>query len=132
MLIRMELSRIIIQEMSDRHYIYLREVDGHREFPIVIGIFEASTIDRRVKDEPRHRPYTHDLLKNSIEQLGGEAEDVVINKLEDHTYFATIRVRQNGEIVEIDSRPSDAIALSVHYSPVLPIFVEEDVLEQVT
>lgn len=132
MLVRMELSRIIIQEMSDRHYIYLREVDGQREFPIVIGIFEASSIDRRVKDEPRHRPFTHDLLKNTIDQLGGEAEDIVITKLEDHTYFATIRVRQNGEMVEIDSRPSDAIALSVHYSPVLPIFVEDDVLDQVT
>jgi bifunctional DNase/RNase len=74
---------------------------------------------------------THDLLKNAIEELGGEVQDVVVNNLIDHTYFAVIRVRHDGELIEIDSRPSDAIALSVHYSPPLPIYVEDSVLEQV-
>jgi uncharacterized protein len=129
--VRMELSRIIISEINDQQVIYLREVDGERMFPILIGIFEATSIDRRVKGEVPPRPLTHDLLKNAIEELGGEIEDVVINNLMDHTYYAVIRVRQDDELIEIDSRPSDAIALSVHYSPPLPIYVEEGVLEEV-
>lgn len=131
MYVRMELSRIIISEINDQQVIYLREVDGERMFPILIGIFEATSIDRRVKGEIPPRPLTHDLLKNAIEELGGEVEDIVINNLMDHTYYAVIRVRQNDELIEIDSRPSDAIALAVHYSPSLPIFVEEGVLEEV-
>jgi bifunctional DNase/RNase len=127
----MELSRIIISEINDQQVIYLREVDGERMFPILIGIFEATSIDRRVKGEVPPRPLTHDLLKNAIEKLGGEVEDIVINNLLDHTYYAVIRVRRGEELIEIDSRPSDAIALAVHYSPMLPIFVEEGVLEEV-
>lgn len=132
MFVRMELSRIIISEINDQQVIYLREVDGERTFPILIGIFEATSIDRRVKGEVVPRPLTHDLMKNIIEELGGELQDVVINNLQDHTYFAVLRVRKDGELIEIDSRPSDAIALSVHYSPPLPIYVEESVLEEVT
>ncbi len=74
---------------------------------------------------------THDLLKNAIEELGGEVQDVVINNLMDHTYYAVIRVRHDGDLVEVDSRPSDAIALSTHYNPPLPIFVAEEVLGEV-
>ena len=127
----MELARIIISEINDQQIIYLREVEGERMFPILIGIFEATSIDRRVKGEFPPRPLTHDLLKNTIEELGGEVQDVVINNLMDHTYFAVIRIRMNGELVEVDSRPSDAIALSVHYEPALPIYVEESVLGEV-
>ncbi|QDT98364.1 bifunctional nuclease family protein [Gimesia aquarii] len=131
MLVEMELSRIIISEIGDQQVIYLREVNGERIFPILIGIFEATTIDRRVNQEfSPQRPLTHDLLKNTIESLGGRLTDVVITHLEDHTYYAMLRVDQNGELVEIDSRPSDAIALSIHYDPPVPIFVHESVLEQ--
>lgn len=127
----MELSRIIISEIGDQQVIYLREVNGERIFPILIGIFEATTIDRRVNQEfSPQRPLTHDLLKNAIESLGGRLTDIVITHLEDHTYYAMLRVDQNGELVEIDSRPSDAIALSIHYDPPVPIFVHESVLEQ--
>ena len=131
MLVQMDLVRIIISEINDQQVIFLREVDGERSFPILIGLFEATSIDRRVKGETPPRPLTHDLLKNAIEQLGGEVQDVVINSLQEHTYFAAIRVRQEGELTEIDSRPSDAIALAVHYDPHLPIYVDESVLEQV-
>ncbi len=131
MLVRMELSRIIISEINDQQVIYLREVDGERTFPILIGLFEATSIDRRVRGEVPQRPLTHDLLKNIIEDLGGEAQDVVVSSLQEHTYFARIRVRRDGELVEIDSRPSDAIALSVHFDPHLPIYVSEDVLGEV-
>jgi len=131
LLVRMELARIIISEINESQVIYLREVEGERTFPILIGIFEATSIDRRVKKEIPARPLTHDLLKNAIEELGGEVQDVVINNLMDHTYYAVIRVRHDGELVEVDSRPSDAIALSTHFDPPLPIFVAEEVLGEV-
>ena len=126
----MELSRIIISEINDQQVIYLREVDGERMFPILIGLFEATSINRRVTDDTPPRPLTHDLLKSTIEQLGAEVEDIVVTNLMDHTYFAKIRVRRGDELIEIDSRPSDAIALSVHFEPHKPIFVDESVLEQ--
>ena len=129
----MELARIIISEINDQQVIFLREVEGDREFPILIGLFEATSIDRCVQREelPRPpRPLTHDLLKATIEALGGDLQDVVIHKLEEHTYFAAIRIRRDGELIEVDSRPSDAVALSVHYDPHLPIYVAEDVLEE--
>ena len=129
--VAMELSRIIISEINDQQVIYLKEVDGPRMFPILIGIFEATSIDRRVKGEIPPRPLTHDLLKNAIHELGGEMQDVVINNLMDHTYYAVVRIQSDGELIEVDSRPSDAIALSVHYDPHLPIYVADSVLEEV-
>lgn len=131
MLVRMELARIIINEIADQQIVYLRESTGHRTFPIIIGIFEATSIDRRVKGEVPPRPLTHDLLKNTIAQLGGVVEDVVITNILDHTYYAVIRIRKDDELLEIDSRPSDAIALSVHYDPPLPILVDSSVLDEV-
>lgn len=132
MLIPMELSRIIISEIGERQAIYLRELEGDRVLQIVIGLFEANSIDRRVTQTPElalGRPMTHELMKGIIEGLGGEAQDVVINQLIEHTYYALLRIRQNDTLVEIDCRPSDAIALAVHYDPPLPIFVEEEVLD---
>ena len=128
----MELSRIIISDTNRHQMIYLKEIDGERRtFPIVIGLFEATNIDRRVKGEPSPRPLTHTLLVNVVEHLGGELHDVVINELKEGTYFARLRVRQNGELIEIDARPSDAIAVAVTCNPPLPIYVSEDVLNDV-
>ena len=124
----MELRRIIISEVHDQQVIVLREVDGERSFPIVIGIFEATSIDRRVRNMPSPRPLTHDLVTNAIEQLGGEIQDVVISDLKEHTYFAKLRIRHEGELLEVDSRPSDAIALAV--TAKVPIYVSEDVLQE--
>ncbi len=129
MLVQMELSRVIISETTDQQVIYLREVDGTRTFPILIGVFEATSINRRLVEDPPPRPLTHELLKRAIEELGGEAQDVVITDLVDHTYYAVLRVRQDHVLIEIDSRPSDAVALSVQYQPALPIFVEDTVIE---
>lgn len=130
-LVQMELARIIISDVNDQQVVYLREIDGQRAFPILIGIFEAASINRHVKGEESQRPLTHDLLRNAIEQLGGELQDVVVNNLQDHTYYALIRVKRDGELIEIDSRPSDAIALAVQFKPPLPIYVDDSVLEQV-
>ena len=127
----MELSRIIISEINDQQVIYLKEIDGERSFPILIGIFEATTIDRRVKNYPSPRPLTHDLIVSVVENLGAEFQDVVISELKDHTYFAKLRIRAQGELIEIDARPSDAIAVAVTCNPVLPIYVNEEVLNDV-
>ncbi|MEE2684841.1 MAG: bifunctional nuclease family protein, partial [Planctomycetota bacterium] len=119
--VQMRLSRIIISEINDHQVIYLREVNGDRQFPILIGVFEATSIDRRVKSYSAPRPLTHDLIVSMVEQLGGELDSVLITELKDHTYFARVRIRQDGELIEIDSRPSDAIAIAVTCEPNLPI-----------
>jgi hypothetical protein len=125
----MDLRRIIISEIHEQQVILLREVDGERSFSIMIGIFEATSIDRRVKKLPSPRPLTHDLVANVIESLGGELRDIYISELRDHTYFAKLRIRLNGELIEVDTRPSDAIALAVTAN--VPIYVAEDVLDEV-
>jgi bifunctional DNase/RNase len=125
----MELKRIIINEVQDQQIIMLREVEGERSFPIVIGIFEATSIDRRVRGMPSPRPLTHDLVTSVIDHLGGELQDIYISELREHTYYAKLRVRKDGELVEVDCRPSDAIAIAV--TAKVPIYVAEDVLGEV-
>lgn len=127
--VQMQLARIIISEINEHQMIYLREVDGTREFPILIGIFEATSIDRRVKGIKSQRPLTHDLVVSSIEAMGASLDSVVISDLRDHTYFASLRIKKDGELCVIDSRPSDAIAVAVSCDPALPIYVSEDVLD---
>ena len=127
--VQMELHKIIISEMQEQQIIVLKEVDGDRKFPIVIGVTEAMAIDRRLKGIPTPRPMTHDLLANIIESMGGTMEKIEINDLQDHTFFAKIHIRHNGKSVQVDSRPSDAIALGI--ASVLPIFVAEHVLSEV-
>jgi bifunctional DNase/RNase len=122
----MELRRIIISELDPHQIVVLKEVDGERNFPIVIGMFEAASIDRRVKGEQAPRPLTHDLIIAVVEQMGGEIQDIVISDLREHTYFAKLRVRKDGELTEVDCRPSDAIAVAV--ASRVPIYVNEDVL----
>jgi len=128
--VQMQLARIIMSEISDEQYIFLKEVDGDRTFPIVIGAFEAQSIYRAVTNRVFSRPMTHDLIVNILQELRVEPQDVLISELREHTYFARLRVRQNGSLVEIDSRPSDAIAVAVRYNPPLPIFVAEEVLAE--
>ncbi len=129
MSVQMELSKIIISEMQDQQIIVLKEVDGERKFPIVIGSGEAYAIDRRLKGILHPRPLTHDLLASVIEHLGGAVDRIEINNLQDHTFFARIHIKQNGQVVKVDSRPSDAIALGIATS--VPIFVAEHVLDEV-
>ena len=128
MAVRMELSRILIRELNDYQLIELRETDGDRAFPIVIGLSEAQAIERRLKGIEIKRPQTHELLADVIETLGGTLVSITINDLADHTFFATLDVRtEAGEMINIDARPSDAIALGVARDA--PIYVEEHVLE---
>ncbi len=129
MAVQMELHKIIIREIDDQQIIVLKEVDGEREFSIVIGVPEAYAIDRRLKGIPTVRPLTHDLLASVIDELGGTLEFIEINDLQSHTFFARINIKQNGNMVSIDSRPSDAIALGIATS--VPIYVAEHVLDEV-
>ena len=129
-MIEMQLSRIVIRETSDQQSVHLREKDGSRQFPIVIGMFEAWAIDRRVRDRKTPRPMTHDLMASLVEALGGKLERIVVSDLRNNTFYAKlIFTKPGGETVEVDARPSDAIALAVHLDA--PIFVEDRVLETV-
>ena len=128
--VEMELTRIIIQENSDQQVIVLKEKFGERAFPISIGITEAFAIDRRLKGMVPMRPLTHDLIQNLINGMGGRLERIVVNDLRDHTFYARLLIRMNdGNSIEIDSRPSDAIALGV--AEQTPIFVAEHVLAEI-
>jgi len=125
----MELSRILITELGDQQVIFLKERDGERSFPIMIGTNEALAIDRRLKGLDTPRPMTHELLARTIEALGGTVESILINDIRDHTFIATLLVSQDGRMIEIDSRPSDAIALGAALNT--PIYVAEEVLDSV-
>ena len=125
--VEVELSRIIINESSDQQIIVLKERQGERGFPIVIGIVEIFAIDRRLKGIKPQRPMTHDLLADVIESLGAKIEKIVIDDLRNHIFYAKIHLTMNGRTVEVDSRPSDAIALGA--ASTAPIYVAEHVLE---
>ena len=127
--VRMDLAQIVISETRDQQLIVLRERNGERVLPIVIGLNEALAIDRRVKGVQLQRPMTHDLLANVIESLSAELEKIVVNDLQDHTFYAKLVIRRQGELIEVDSRPSDAIALGV--AGEVPIYVEDHVLKEV-
>jgi len=128
--VRMDLARIVINDTNDQQIIFLREREGEREFPIVIGDAEALAIDRRLKGYKRARPMTHDLMADVIQKLGAEVEKIVVTDLKEGTFYAKLILRsRGGELVEVDSRPSDAIALGVAGDTA--IFVNEHVLREV-
>lgn len=131
MLVRMDLARIVIVDSEDEKMsmIVLRENDGDRAFPILIGIHEAYAIDRRTKGIMVQRPMTHDLIERILGRLDCDLEQVVINELRDSTFYAKLVVRSNGDLIEIDSRPSDAIAVAAGSET--PIFVDDAVLKEV-
>ena len=128
MAVRMELSRILIADQHDLNVIELLEVDGERTFPILIGVVEAEAIKRRLQGIELKRPLTHELVMSIIDAFGGTLREIRINDLDDHTFFALLIVDTDDDrVMEIDSRPSDAIALAV--AAEIPIFVEESVIE---
>ena len=131
MLVEMALARIVIVDSAEEKMsmIVLREVDGDRAFPILIGIHEAYAIDRRTKHTVLQRPMTHDLIERMISQVDCDLEQIVISELRDSTFYAKLILRQREEVIEIDSRPSDAIAVGAGTDT--PIFVDESVLREV-
>jgi len=125
-----ELSRVLITEYGDQQIIVLKEKNGPRSFPIQIGTHEAVAIHRRLHNKRAPRPMTHDLLANVIDALGGKIEKIVINDLRDHTFIATLHIRQADRVIPVDSRPSDAIALGSAFDT--PVFVAQHVFDEVT
>tara|TARA_B100001964_G_C14191080_1_gene581112 strand:+ start:472 stop:909 length:438 start_codon:yes stop_codon:yes gene_type:complete len=129
MAIRMELSRILIREITDAQFIELCEVGGERTFPIVVGKPEAYAIDRRLKGIEPPRPQTHELLADVIQNLGCSLQKILIDDLTDGTFYAKLFIKQGDTEHVIDSRPSDAIAIGVAMQ--VPIYVDEHVLDEV-
>jgi len=128
-MIQVELSRIIIDEKRQDQVIVLKEKDGERQIPIVIGFMEASSIKIKISGVDVPRPMTHDLLVNILQVLDAKLERVVIDKLVNNTFHAKLEIKpKNGDIKTIDSRPSDSIALAVRFKA--PIFVAEEVLQK--
>lgn len=106
----------------------LSETDGNRRLPIIIGTFEAQAIALELESIKPPRPMTHDLLKNIILSYNSKVNKVIINNLNEGTFFAQIHYSNNGEDVELDARPSDAIALAIRFNA--PIYTNEKVLEE--
>ncbi|MDZ7729290.1 MAG: bifunctional nuclease family protein [Dehalococcoidia bacterium] len=123
----MSIESVRLSLMNYQRVVILREKGSDRYLPIWIGPSEADAIAVRLQDVSVARPLTHDLLKNTIEQLGGRVAYIVVNDLANDTFFARIILDVNGDTMEIDSRPSDAIALAVRVD--VPIYAEEVVLD---
>lgn len=124
----MEIKGLMIDPATNHPIVILRDDAGDRFLPIWIGIFEAGAIQMKLEGVKAERPMTHDLLAKVIGELGGEARRVVIRDLVENTFFAWIEVDTAAGPQQIDSRPSDALALALRLE--LPIFVREEVLEQ--
>ncbi len=131
MLVRMALARIVIVDSDEDKLsmIVLREIDGERAFPILIGVHEAYAIDRRTKGIDVPRPMTHDLIGGILGKLECQVEHIVISELRNSTFYAKLILRRNGELIEVDSRPSDAIAVGAGSD--VPIFVDDAILREV-
>lgn len=126
-MIEVELARLLISDIKPFQMVVLKEKAGSRSFPIFIGPAEAWAINRGLRGEAFSRPLTHDLLASIITGMGGRVERVVVCDLRQETYYAKLIIRQDGSTIEVDSRPSDAIALATQLQA--PIFVEEHVLD---
>src|SRR6478609_230893 len=119
---------IRVNLVSNNRVVILKEVDGDRHLPIWIGEFEANAIVIELRHQVSPRPLAYDLLRASIEALGGTVERVIVSDLSQDVFFARVIVSQNGQSIELDARPSDAIALSLRSN--CPIFVDESVMEK--
>jgi hypothetical protein len=134
MSIKMELCRVLIRETDDTHVVELREAEVPEEearvFPIVIGLTEAAAIERRLMGQVPPRPQTHELLDSVITRLGCELDRIEITDLREHTFFARLYLRRGSDMIDIDARPSDAIALGAAGD--VPLYVAEHVLDEVS
>lgn len=127
-MIEVTVDSIRVHLMTDYRVIMLKEIGAERYLPIYIGPFEAEAIAFKLQDRKHPRPFTHDLLNNLITDMGGEVIYIFVNDRRQDTYYARIHIRLDGQQIEIDARPSDAIALAVRANA--PIFVAEHVMAQ--
>ena len=127
-LVEMQIESVRVHMLSNRHVVILKDAVGDRYLPIWIGAWEASAIAMRLQGLQAERPLTHDLFAAALERLGVRIERVVISELADETYHARIHMQREGFQVEVDARPSDALALAVRAE--VQIFAAEEVLAQ--
>jgi len=127
-MIEVAIDSIRVSLMSQHRIVILKDVDSDRFLPVWIGPYEAEAITATLQQIEVSRPLTHDLLRNVLNALGAEVLRVNITELKDDVFFARIIMRVNGQELEIDSRPSDALALSVRAH--VPVFVSEDVMQE--
>ena len=127
MQIEMTIKGLMVDPVTNMPIVILRDPDGQRVLPIWVGIFEANAIALQIENIAPPRPMTHDLLRNVITNLHAAVEKIVVSDLQDNTFYATIQLRVEGDVVTVDARPSDAIALALRVRA--PIFVEDTVLD---
>jgi bifunctional DNase/RNase len=127
MQIEMTIKGLMVDPITNTPIVILRDKDGQKVLPIWVGIFEANAIALQIENIATPRPMTHDLLKNVIHDLGASVQKIVICDLQESTFYALIYLTVRGEVVAIDARPSDAIALALRTRA--PIFVEEAVVD---
>jgi hypothetical protein len=126
MLVEMTIKGLMVDPVTNMPIVILKDEEGQRVLPIWVGIFEANAIALQIENIETPRPMTHDLLRNIIEDLKADVEKIVVSDLKDDTFYAVIHLRVDGEVVAIDARPSDAIALALRVR--VPILVEETVI----
>jgi uncharacterized protein len=124
--VEMKIRGLIVDPSTNMPIVLLKDPQSEALLPIWVGIYEAQAIALEVEKAQAPRPLTHDLLKNLVHGLNAQVQRVVVTELKDDTFYAVIWMEQNGEVVAVDSRPSDALALALRAD--CPIFVDEDVL----
>jgi hypothetical protein len=127
MQIEMTIKGLMVDPITNMPIIILRDKEGQRVLPIWVGVFEANAIALQIENVSTPRPMTHDLLKNVIQDLHGRIEKIVVSDLKENTFYALIYLAVGGEVMAVDARPSDAIALALRARA--PIFVEEKVID---
>jgi bifunctional DNase/RNase len=127
-MLEMTIDSIRVSPMNYQRVVILKEKDSDRYLPIWIGPAEADAIAVKLQDLSVPRPLTHDLLRTVIDSLGGSIQHILVNDLQNDTFYAKITIQSNGDSQDIDCRPSDAVALAVRAQ--VPIFVEEAVLDK--
>ena len=125
--IEVRIRGLMMDPATNMPIVVLKDVGSEIVMPIWVGIFEANAIAIEIEKMAAPRPMTHDLTRNLIHHMNGELERIVITELRDDTFFAVLWLRQEGELMTIDARPSDAIALALRAD--CPIFVSEAVLQ---
>ncbi len=127
MQIEMSIKGLMVDPVTNMPIVILRDSDGKRILPIWVGVFEANAIALQIENVSTPRPMTHDLLRNVIQDLNGDVQKIVVSDLKDNTFYAVLHVVVAGEMVMIDTRPSDAIALALRVRA--PIFAEDAVID---
>jgi hypothetical protein len=127
MQIEMTIKGLMVDPITNTPIVVLKDEQGDRVLPIWVGVFEANAIALQIENVAPPRPMTHDLLRNVITDLKGAVERVVVTELRDNTFYALIYLRVGADLVAVDARPSDAIALALRARA--PIFVEESVID---